>query len=190
MDNETDDENILISRIIDEKYECKPIVINRDGKTGPQGPTFVNAYSTSEQKIEKNGFVFFDNTNAICGDCFHVPNTSEIFIWRTGFYSIYISIFHLESCQFSLLKNSIYIAPASTVGSFFTSSQNSNYFIIQLTNEDMITPTFLSPSGYACKLQFINYTNRSYMPYVSLIGSYSAGNIIPQITATTTIISL
>jgi hypothetical protein len=182
------EENIRISEIIDETHEYKPMEMN--GQIGPQGRTFVNAYSTSEQKIEKNGFVFFDYTNAAHGDCAHFPNTSEIFIWRTGFYSIYISIFHLESCQFSLLKNSVYIAPVSTVGSFFTSSQNSNSFIIQLTDEDMTTATPLSPSGYACKLQFVNYSTTSYMPYVTLIGSYSAGNIIPQITATTTIISL
>jgi hypothetical protein len=150
----------------------------------------VNAYSTSEQKIEKGGYIVFDNTNSLFGNCIHIPNTSEIYIWRPGYYSVYTSIFHMEACQFSLLKNSQFIAPVSTVGSFFGSSQNTNYFIIQLTEEDMITPAEFSNTGYACKLQIVNNTRTSYISYVTLIGSFSTGNQLPQITASITIQSI
>jgi len=201
------DENILISEIIDSSFDVGDTVgptgpQNYTGPTGPTGPigppcpntysfpTFINAYSTSEQKIEKDGFIVFDYTNSLFGNCIHVPKTSEIFIWRPGFYSVYTSIFHMEACQFSLLKNSQFIAPVSTVGSFFGSSQNTNYFIIQLTEEDMTTPAPFSNTGYACKLQIVNNTRNSYMPYVTLIGSFSTGNQLPQITASITIQSI
>jgi len=202
-----DQENILISEIIDnsldnseeigptgpQNYNC-PI-----GPTGPSGqscinnysfPTFVNAYSSCEQKIEKGGFIVFDNTNSLFGNCLHIPNTSEIFIWRPGYYSVYTSIFHMEACQFSLLKNSEFIAPVSTVGSSFSSSQNTNYFIIQLEESDMITPAPFSNTGFACKLQIVNNTRTSYISYVTLIGSFTTGNQLPQITASITIQSI
>ena len=202
-----DEENILISEIIDNSFDSSEEIgptgpQNYSGPMGPTGPTgppcinnysfptFVNAYSTSEQKIEKGGYIVFDNTNSLFGNCIHIPNTSEIYIWRPGYYSVYTSIFHMEACQFSLLKNSQFIAPVSTVGSFFGSSQNTNYFIIQLTEEDMITPAEFSNTGYSCKLQIVNNTRTSYIPYVTLIGSFSTGNQLPQITASITIQSI
>jgi hypothetical protein len=150
-------------------------------------PTFINAYSISEQKIQKNGCILFDNTNSLYGSCSHFQGASEIYIWKPGFYSVYISIFLANSCQFSLLKNSLYTSPASVVGSFHSCSQNTNYFIIQLNEDDMIIPTELSTTGYACKLQLVNYTDNN--PYVS-IGSYNYGNKIPQISASITIQSI
>lgn len=195
------DENVLISEIIDNTFDNNEEI----GPTGPQNyncptgppcpnnysfPTFINTYSTCEQKIEKGGFIVFDNTNSVFGNCLHIPKTSEIFIWRPGYYSVYTSIFHMEACQFSLLKNSQFIAPVSTVGSFFGSSQNTNYFIIQLEESDMITPASFSNTGYACKLQIVNNTKASFMSYVTLIGSFSSGNQLPQITASITIQSI
>jgi len=150
-------------------------------------PTFINAYSISDQKIKKNDVVVFDITNMIHGNCAHIPNTSDIYIWRTGCYSVYISILHIEACQFSLLKNSQYTAPVSVVGSVNAATQNSNFFMIQINDSDMITPTSLSPSGYACKLQLVNNTNNC--PSVTL-GSYSSGNQLPHITASITIQSI
>uniref|UniRef100_A0A6C0JRX0 TNF family profile domain-containing protein n=1 Tax=viral metagenome TaxID=1070528 RepID=A0A6C0JRX0_9ZZZZ len=199
--NETNDlneinENVRISEIIETAYDtsisdCPPdpqIVV--EGPTAPTIytiPTFINVYSISEQKIAENGCILFDNTNSLYGNCSHIPNTSEIYIWKPGFYSVYISIFLANSCQFSLLKNSLYTSPASVVGSFHSSSQNTNYFIIQLKDDDMIIPTELSSTGYACKLQLVNNTINN--PYVS-IGSYNYGNKIPQISASITIQSI
>lgn len=204
-----ENENIRICEIINETYfdesQCTGPTgpqgccdtIGPTGPTGPSGyitalhnPLFVNAYSINEQKIETNQFIHFDTTNAIYGDCYHCPGMSEIFIWRPGCYSVYTSIFHMEACQFSLIKNSFYIAPVSTVGSLFGSSQNTNYFIIQISENDMTTICSYSTFGFACKLQLINNTKMSYMPYVTLIGSFSSGNLLPQITASITIQSI
>jgi hypothetical protein len=202
-----DNENILISEIIDKSLdvalEIEPTLPlgpqNYNGSTESMGPpcsnnysfpTFINAYSNSEQKIEKDKCIIFDYTNSLFGNCIHIPNTSEIYIWRPGYYSVYTSIFHMESCQFSLIKNSKFIAPVSTVGSFFGSSQNTNYFIIQLEENDMIMPLALSNTGYACKLQIINNTQSLYKSYVSLNGSFSYDNKIPKITASITIQSI
>jgi hypothetical protein len=189
-----DNENISMSEIIEEPVppiveEPIPSIIEPIEKETRQ-PTFINVYSTTEQKINTHKFILFEHINAIFGDCFLSPNTSEIFIWKSGFYSVYTSIFILEACQFSLIKNSNFIAPVSTVGSMFSSSQNINYFIIELTDEDMITPVSQSTSGFACKLQLINNTKTSYIPYVSLHGSHSSGNQLPQITASITIQSI
>ena len=106
-------------------------------------------------------------------------------IWRTGYYHVYTSVYHLEACQFSIVKNTINIVPNSTVGSISGSSQNTNSFIMQITDEDMTMQTNLSPSGFACKLQLIN--NTAFVPYITLFGSSSAGNSIAQTTATITI---
>jgi len=196
--NETNDlnENVRISEIIETAYDTsisdcptgpQNVVV---GPTGPSiytSPTFINAYSISEQKIAENGCILFDNTNSLHGNCSHFPGASEIYIWKPGFYSVYISIFLANSCQFSLLKNSLYTSPASVVGSFHSSSQNTNFFIIQLKDDDMIIPTELSSTGYACKLQLVNNTINN--PYVS-IGSYNYGNKIPQISASITIQSI
>jgi len=187
-----DNENISMSEIVEESVliVSEPTPIVEELKKDTPQPTFINVYSTSEQKINTHKYILFEQINSIFGDCFLSPNTSEIFIWKSGFYSVYTSIFILEACQFSLIKNSNFITPVSTVGSMFSSTQNVNYFIIELKDEDMITPFSQSSSGFACKLQVINNTKTSYMSYVSLHGSHSSGNQLPQITASITIQSI
>jgi len=190
-------ENILISEIIVNDTEMDDN--SSFAVIGPQNPipiptytpTFINLYSTSEQHIRQNDFVVFENINSMYGQCMHVPYTSEIYIWKAGYYSVYTSIYHLESCQFSLLKNSHFLAPASTVGSLSGPSQNNNLFIMQIEEADMIiNNTPFAPNGYACKLQIINNSQLSYMPYVTLIGSFASNNQLPQITASITIQSI
>jgi hypothetical protein len=165
-----------------------------EGPTGPEGKegkestisgTFISAYSMLEQKIEKGNPIVFETHSAVYGECAHAPNSSEIFIWRAGFYHVYTNIYHLESCQFSVFKNAASIIPNSTVGSIGGSSQNTTIFIMQITEDDMITQTTLSPSGYACKLQLVN--NTFFVQHVTLIGSASYGNPIMQVTATITV---
>ena len=140
------------------------------GYTGPTGPigisgsltqTFINAYSTTEQQIRIGDSIIFDSHSSLFGDCGHLPNTSDIFIWRTGFYFISISIYHLETCQFSIYKNSINIIPESTIGSLTGSSQTMSNFITEISINDMITQTDLSPSGFACNLKLINNNTSS-----------------------------
>ena len=91
---------------------CPPGPTGPIGPPGPMGPTgrshytFINVYSTEEQQIQQGNSVTFDTHSAIIGDCAHSPNTDEIMIWRTGYYNVYISIYTLEACQFSMFKNS------------------------------------------------------------------------------------
>jgi len=194
--NEVKNENTLISEIIvknedmDANISFTAIGPQNPLPTPSYTPTFINLYSTSEQHIRQNDFIVFENTNSMYGQCSHTPYTSEIYIWKSGYYSVYTSIYHLESCQFSLLKNSHFIAPASSVGSLSGPSQNNNFFIMQIEEADIIINTPFSPNGYACKLQIINNSQLSYMPYVTLIGSFASNNQLPQITASITIQSI
>jgi len=155
------------------------------GTTGRSHYTFINVYSTEEQQIQQGNSVTFDTHSAIIGDCAHSPNTDEIMIWRTGYYNVHISIYTLEACQFSMFKNSTNLIVNSTIGSIIGSSQITTSFIMHITDSDIITKTTNSPFGVACKLQLIN--NIGFTPYITLIGSGSSGNSIPQITATMTI---
>lgn len=165
------------------------------GAVGPTGPsplsqisqTFINVYSVTEQNIPKNSAVSFDFHNSMFGDCFHNPNTTELYIWRTGFYYMYTNIYHIEGSQFSLYKNAD-IIPGGTIGSLIGSSQNSNVCIVLLSNDDMTTPTLYSPTGYACKIQLVN--NTPYIPSVTLYDASGVGYDIPQINATISVFLL
>lgn len=171
------------------------------GPTGPQGPvcetnnqiismnsrTFITTYSCREQQILINSAIEFDDVESCNGDCFCSPKSSEIWIWRTGFYQIYTNFYHIEPCQFSVYKNSN-IIPCSTIGSLAGTSQNTTTFITQIMNDDLMIPCAKSPSGLACKLELKN--NTISMPYITIPGSPSIGNIIPQITATMTVLQI
>jgi hypothetical protein len=163
-------------------------LIGPPGPTGSISQTFINAYSITEQVIPTGGSVIFDTHNSMFGDCAHVPNSAEIFIWKYGFYYVSASIYHIEACQFSMYKNQINIIPASTIGAISGSAQTTSNFIIEINENDMITQTDLSPIGFACKIQLINNTNLSN--FVTLYGSPSSGNSIPQVTATINILLL
>ena len=163
------------------------------GPIGPIGPmgnshTFITVYSVTEQQIPTKNAVKFDTNSALYGCCMHIPNTSEILIWRTGYYFITTSLYHLEACQFSIYKNKTTIIPNSTIGSLSGASQNTTSFILQITDSDMIMPNIFSPTTYACSLELIN--NTTYTSYITLFGTSSAGNIIPQVTASISVISI
>jgi hypothetical protein len=159
------------------------------GPTGPKGSisnTFLNVYSVTEQKIEQNAAVLFENKTFNYGSCDHALNTPQLWIWETGFYQIYVSVFQLESGQFSLKKNNS-IIHGSTFGSLNASAIN-NICIVHITPEDITIPCTLSPTGNACQIELVNTSSR--LPYITLYGSHSTGNSIPQNTATITITSL
>jgi len=166
------------------------------GPPGPPGPpgmggmcdTFINIYSTNQQQVNQNSAIVFDNNNYIQGSCFHSPNTSDIYIWKPGFYYVYTNIYHIEGCQFSIYKNSTSIVPGSTIGSLTGSSQNSSNMILQVTSEDFTTPTTNSPTGMACKIEIFN--NTPYIPFVTLYDSTGLGYSIPQINASLTLFLL
>ena len=172
--------------------------IGHTGPTGPAGPTgpvynnfsntFLNVYSTSQQQVNSNNPVIFALNNSILGDCNHNPNSSQLLFWRTGYYFVYTNLYHIEGCQFSLYKNSNSIVPGSTIGSLSGTTQNSSSLILHISDTDMIYPTELSPTGYACNIELINNTigNGS----VTLYDASAVGFPIPQINATITILLL
>jgi hypothetical protein len=146
--------------------------------------TFMTVYSTSEQQLYYNYPVIFENNDIIEGDCSYDPLTGKMWIWRPGYYYVYSSIYHLEACQFGLIKNGA-IVKSSVVGSLTGSSQNTNTFLLEIGEQDMIAPFSKNTpfQNRACLLRLINYSPKNY---VTLIGSNSSGNIIPQISASMT----
>lgn len=171
--------------------------IGKPGIMGPVGPigllqnycdTFINAYSMTEQRIQSGNPVIFESQSVLRGNCAHLPNTDEIWIWRSGYYNVYISIYTLEACQFSVLKNATAIVPNSTIGNISGGSQTTTSFIMNITDDDIITQTNNSPFGVACKIQLVS--NIGFIPHITLVGAASSGYTIPQTTATITIMLL
>ena len=161
------------------------------GRRGPMGSlsqTFINVYSNKEQQIFAGASVIFDTHTFSCGDCYHTPNSSEIYIWRPGYYFVHTSIFHLEASQFSLQKNGLNIIEASTIGSLVGAAQTSTSFIMEIDSSDICVTTDCAPYGNACVIQLIN--NTAILPSITLYGADSAGNILPQTTASMSIILL
>jgi len=166
------------------------------GYTGPTGPTgsvylsntFLSVFNTNQQDVLFDKPVVFNYDNSIFGDCIHIPNSSQLLFWRTGYYYVYINLYHIEGCQFSLYKNSTSIIPGSTIGSLSGTTQNSSSLILQINNSDMIYQTGLSPSGYACNIELINIT--PFVQSITLYDASSVGFTIPQINATISIFFL
>lgn len=150
--------------------------------------TFLTVYSVEEQQIQSGSPIIFEINETLHGYCCHLENTGDIWICEPGYYQVYMNFYHLEPCQFSICKNTTDILPCGTVGSLSGSSQNSNSFVVKIKKSDMTQPCSMSTSGYACLLQVLN--NSSMTPYVTLIGSPSSANTIPQITATLSIVSI
>jgi hypothetical protein len=166
------------------------------GYTGPTGPTgsvylsntFLSVFNTNQQEVAFNNPVVFNYDNSIFGDCIHIPNSSQLLFWRTGYYYVYINLYHIEGCQFSLYKNSTSIIPGSTIGSLSGTTQNSSSLILEINDSDMIYQTGLSPSGYACNIELINIT--PFVQSITLYDASSVGFTIPQINATISIFFL
>lgn len=163
-----------------------------EGPTGPQGmqgepgssttmfSTFITVYSTTEQTITQNNPIVFDAHSYLFGDCNHTPNSSEIWLWKPGYYFINVNINEIEAGQFSIVKNSSANLIGGTIGSLSGSCLTGS-LITQITEEDINIPTVNSPTGVACKLQVVN--NSAQYPSVTLYGSASTGNLIPQNSA-------
>jgi len=182
-----------------EHFEGKEILLGQTireyfyftGAVGPAGPpgsscdTFLNIYNIREQKVLKNTAVSFDHKNYVRGSCAYEPGTSQIHIWKPGFYHISTNIYHIESCQFSLFKNTNIIIPGTTMGSLSGSSQNTNTTILQITAHDISQDCSYSPNGKACIIEL--YNNTLYIPFVTLYDNNGLGHLHPQINANITI---
>lgn len=185
-----------------EHFEGKEILLGKSvreyfyftGAPGPAGPpgnicdTFLSVYNTKHQQVLKNTAIVFESNNSVEGFCAHDQASSQIHIWKTGFYYVYTNIYHIEGCLFSLRKNMNSIVPGSTIGSLTGSSQNSSVVILQVTADDICVPCPYSPDNKACLLEV--YNNTPYIPFVTLYDSSGLGYSVPQINATLTIFLL
>lgn len=112
----------------------------------------------------------------------------ELYFWRAGYYHVYFNLYHNEPCQFSVFLNGSVLPGTAAVGSPTAGSQNSGGFIFLLSPSDFTSLTFLSPTGFAAKIQIVNHT--SFVPFVTLNGLTGSGSVTPQLTATATIFLL
>jgi len=164
------------------------------GPTGPMGPagpsgansesyekTHLSICSIKEQYILVDEPITFEEQTASMGHCKHVEETADIYVWKSGYYLININIYTLSPCQFSIIKNMLYIVKGSTIGGISGSLQNTHTFIVQITEDDMITDFSDSLTGKSCVLQIVN--SSSITRGINLYGSTSTGTPIPQITA-------
>lgn len=168
------------------------------GPTGPTGPvgtnpattdaTFLNIFNTDTQQVHHNTAVIFNNNNSISGSCYHDERTSQIFIWKTGYYHVFTNIYHFEGCQFSLFKNSTDIIAGSTIGTISGTTQNSNTVIFPITSNDMTMDCSYSPTGFACSIELVNITPT--IDSVILYDSSGLGFMYSQINSSITLFSL
>jgi hypothetical protein len=162
-----------------------------EGPQGPQGPvfaqTFIHVDRETDQILLGEESVMWDANQVVYGNGGHNIGESELYIWESGYYHMYYNLYHQEPCQFTIFKNNV-VLRGTTIGSPTGSSQNSAAIIFQLTDDDLVSPTDLSPSGFAAKIQVTNHT--SYVTSVTLNGLSGSGSVSPQITATVTIFKL
>ena len=169
------------------------------GPTGPIGPigpssndkynqTFLSICSMTEQNIAVDEPIIFEEYTAIMGDCIYNADNSNIYIWKAGYYLVNLNIYTLEPCQFSIIKNMSYIVKGSTIGGMSGSSQNTHTFIMQITDDDLITDFYESPTNKSCVLYVVN--SSSISNGVNLYGSTTTGTPISQITASFTMMRI
>ena len=157
------------------------------GPTGERGElisTFIHVYTTNELIVLQNSPIIFSSHSHMFGHCNHNIDSSEIWIWKAGYYQITIHVNQLEAAQISVLKNGVVI-PGSTIGSLSGSSLSTT-FITEILNTDINIETPNFTVGLACKLEIVN--NTSQYPSITLYSSTSAGNILPQNSASMTVL--
>ena len=164
------------------------------GEIGPTGPsgisneiykkTYLSICSMKEQYILVDEPIVFEEHTALMGDCMHISGKSEIYIWKSGYYLINFNVYTLSQCQFSIIKNMLYIVKGSTIGGISGSSQNTHSFIMRITEDDIVNDFTNAPSGKACILCIVN--SSSISQGVNLYGSSTIGTPISQITASFT----
>jgi hypothetical protein len=166
------------------------------GQIGPTGPTaisttsssfsatFINIVSVTSQTLSLDQPVVFDYTVYSAGSSGHLPGDTDIWLWQSGYYYVYINIHHLGPCQFTLIIND----DAVTVGNIFSSengSQNSHSAIIMIPPSQISLPTPVSPTGLGARLRVINHSS-----VVNIVSTTGAGNASPDTSAIIDIILL
>jgi hypothetical protein len=141
----------------------------------------MSLFNLTPQLVPQEGNVNFDNNKVIFGSCGHVIGTSDMFFWQPGYYHIVSNLSHVEPCQFSMYLNNVLVA-GSTTGSPTGSTQNYNTAIVEIGPADMITPTDLSPTGFAALFQIRNHTSFPTLG-VQLDGNAGSGSETVQTNA-------
>jgi hypothetical protein len=170
------------------------------GSTGPKGDTgntfitngliyqtFITAYSLTDQVLSVDEPIIFDTHSALFGDCLHIDNSPDIWLWKPGNYMVSIVICPIERCQFSFIKNTTTIIPGATFGVNALSSQTSITFIMLLDDTDF-TEQVPSSTGNVlngCRIQVVNTSSLT-----ETVTLYSSSNPMPQVTTSITIMRL
>jgi len=164
------------------------------GYTGPTGEhgnvayTFLHIYSTTPQIVNTEDSVIYDTHTAMVGNCSHIPTTTAVWIWETGYYYVSISIQHTEPCQFGIIKNGVFSVDGGLFSYVSGATMHTSSLILHIQESDLISVNSLSPTGFACKLEIKNHT--SYAPFISLNAANSAGSATPEVVASLSIILL
>ena len=166
-------------------------VMGYTGPTGKEGNvayTFLHIYSTTPQIVNTEDSIVYDTHTAMVGSCYHVPTSSAVWIWKTGYYYVSIGIQHTEPCQFGIIKNGVFQVDGGLFSYVSGATQHTSSLVIHIQESDLITANSISPTGFACKLEVKNHT--SYAPFISLNAANSAGSATPEVVASFTIILL
>jgi hypothetical protein len=164
------------------------------GYTGPTGKdgnvayTFLHIYSTTPQIVNTEDSIVYDTHTAMMGNCLHIPSTSAVWIWETGYYYVSIGIQHTEPCQFGIIKNGIFSVDGGLFSYVSGATHNTSSLILHIQESDLISANSFSPTGFACKLEIKNHT--SYAPTISLNAANSAGSASPEVVASFSVILL
>jgi hypothetical protein len=162
------------------------------GPTGPPGPPgpaspYLNAliYLTrdTEQQLATEEAIQWTLQPIKVGDIDNITNTSDIFIWKAGFYSVCYNVCSQQPCNFALVKNGD-IVSGSTINAISGFTQNSVLLIMCINKSDLSFPTSISPTGFAAKIKIVNYTATT--PHVRLI-RLNDRDTFPQMVATISI---
>jgi hypothetical protein len=174
-------------------------IVGPKGDIGPTGPsgntfitngliyqTFITAYSLTDQVLSVDEPIIFDTHSALFGDCLHIDNSPDIWLWKPGNYMVSIVICPMERCQFSFIKNTTNIIPGGTFGVNATSSQTSITFIMLLEDTDFTVQVPMTANALnGCRIQVVNTSSLT-----ETVTLYSSSNPMPQITTSITIMRL
>ena len=130
--------------------------------------------------------IIFDTHSALFGDCLHIDNSPDIWLWKPGNYMVSIVICPLEKCQFSFIKNTTTIIPGGTFGVNALSSQTSITFIMLLEDTDFTSQVPMTDNALnGCRIQVVNTSSLT-----ETVTLYSSSNPMPQVTTSITIMRL
>lgn len=159
------------------------------GPTGPTGPpgvcsnTLIYLARETEQQLATEEAIQWTLQPIKVGDIDNIANTSDIFIWKAGLYSVYYNVCSQQPCNFALVKNGDIVC-GSTINTTSGFTQSSILLIMCINKSELSFPTSISPTGFAAKIKVVNYTATT--PNIRLI-RINSRDTFPQMSATISI---